>query len=108
MVTLLSEIRRKARKEHRCGLCNCKINPGEEYIVQTCVDGDVPYTFKMHPNCQTVSNGFMDGYDDEYNDAYFQEDINDWWRLADKGTRPSEGEWNKMSYKEKADYIFNS
>lgn len=50
--TLLSEVKRKARKEHKCIWCGQKIEVGETYIAEASIyDNDFQYS-KWHPECR--------------------------------------------------------
>lgn len=51
MPQVLKDGTRKARKQHRCGLCHAVICPGDTYSFQTCLyDGRV-YDFRDCPAC---------------------------------------------------------
>lgn len=51
MPILLSESKPKARKVHRCGMCNGQIVPGEVYNSATYKDDDL-YVFKTCQPCE--------------------------------------------------------
>ena len=56
---ILSEWR-KARKPHRCDLCNGTIEPGERYEHYVGkFDGEI-YTFRSHEKCKYVSDEIWD------------------------------------------------
>jgi hypothetical protein len=79
MAQLLSRSKPKARKEHRCSLCNGIIVRGEQYENQTCVDGGDLYTFKMHDDCESLINLIgMDCDGEGINSDIFYEEISEY------------------------------
>lgn len=50
---------RKARKEHTCDLCNCKIEKGEKYHYSFIRNGDT-YEWKSHLECEFVCTEIED------------------------------------------------
>lgn len=83
MVKILSEYKRKARKQHNCNGCECTIEIGWDYYIQNNTDGDTIWTFKMCEKCDYVLNEIIDdpeecdagGFDDEH--QYIPDDIRD-------------------------------
>lgn len=67
----------KARKEHHCGLCRGKINPGEKYIYQFIVDGGDSWDFKMHEKCGYISQKLWNWFDPDegLTDDFFENDL---------------------------------
>lgn len=56
MNVIAAKIVKKARKQHCCDYCNCKIEEGTLYHKDTCVfDGRI-YTWKSHPECCEIGN----------------------------------------------------
>ena len=48
---LLRQSERKARKNHRCTVCEELIKKGDVYLSQTCVEDGEIITFKSHLDC---------------------------------------------------------
>jgi len=69
--THLRDNKRKARKEHRCWLCNESILIGERYIDRAGADGDGIVTIKMHPECEHETHK----WDDMDWECFFQGDM---------------------------------
>jgi hypothetical protein len=69
--------KRKAKKEHRCGLCLREINPGEKYCYQFIVDGRESWDFKMHEKCEFISTALWNWFelDEGLTAEYFEESL---------------------------------
>lgn len=52
-----------AKKVHYCDWCGAKIEVGETYHSQTCVDGGDIWVFKTHLKCDDIAN-LLEMYDD--------------------------------------------
>lgn len=55
----------KARKPHRCELCDRTINKGEIHTARIGTGEDGPQTFRMHTICKAATDGW--GYDEWQN-----------------------------------------
>lgn len=70
---------RTAKKEHKCGICQKKIQPGEKYREYAGkYDGDFYYGKECEP-CQAIIIEYMESsyYD---NEGYNEDNIYEWWR----------------------------
>jgi len=77
---ILKETQPIARKEHICMFCGGRIQKGHQYLRQTnIVDGESPYDFTCHTECQSVAHylGMYDDCDPDYGltDDMFRESI---------------------------------
>lgn len=63
-----------ARNEHYCTLCGCKIEVGQIYIKQRCVDDGEFFGSKTHIECATLASnlGMYDGCDDTLTSETFK------------------------------------
>jgi hypothetical protein len=79
--TILSDIIRKARKEHVCAHCNSRINPGEEYrALSDNFDGELA-TYKYCATCCELMSRICYETSDEALDAFNARDYRDFWLL---------------------------
>ena len=62
-IEILKTKRRKARKEHTCDYCGCKIEKGEVYNRSTCKWSDSIYDWACHQECSEVVS-FLDAWID--------------------------------------------
>jgi hypothetical protein len=75
---IISVTKPKARKEHICNWCSCKIEKGSIYTNSFCVHDGETYTWKNHIHCEEIANKLkMFNYDDGYGvtDEAFQEAV---------------------------------
>lgn len=73
----ISTTKQKARKEHKCNWCNCKIQVGEIYTRQfNKQDGDT-YAWKTHIHCEEIASKLkmFDYAEEGLNEELFQESI---------------------------------
>jgi hypothetical protein len=65
MYSLIKEITRQARKQHRCIWCTEPIHAQEKYIYEcSSYDGHMQH-FHWHPECRVVSERFFHEYGEE-------------------------------------------
>lgn len=69
----LADMRPKARKRHRCFICNCSIWPRTVYRKSSFVSDGKAYTIKEHMECARVAAKWCDSFD--YPDGYQGEDV---------------------------------
>jgi predicted RNA-binding Zn-ribbon protein involved in translation (DUF1610 family) len=85
MPELISKTFPRARKYHRCDLCNQKIEPGEVYESQFCKYEGQVYKFRSHDVCRKISSklwGFIDPDEGMTEEAY-QEGVNEYcWQFV--------------------------
>ena len=63
MIEIISQKVKKAKKEHTCDWCQCKIDKGEEYQNTTLKFNDL-YIWKSHLHCTKIYQELkMDTYD---------------------------------------------
>lgn len=77
---VISIIKTKARKTHKCDWCNCNIDIGEIYERQTISDSGSLITWKNHVKCSEIShflNLFNENPSDGLSSDDFQESIKD-------------------------------
>lgn len=63
---VVTDVLRKAKKAHKCGLCGLTIDKGETYSYQFCKDGGDVWSFKSHCSCVDLATD-LDLYDDQDN-----------------------------------------
>lgn len=71
-----------ARKDHKCDYCEQKIQKGQKYDYQFCVDGEA-YSWKSHLDCNELACAlemFDDGYDDGLTQNDFKTYVCEKWR----------------------------
>lgn len=56
MIITLKDSHTIARKEHICGLCECKINKGQKYYRQTNIYDGCIYDWIEHEECRDVAS----------------------------------------------------
>jgi hypothetical protein len=66
--TYLSDTNPKARKDHRCVLCDLIIPKGTVHVARRGVDDDGPVTSRMHTDCEAVTRNWS-AYDWECSDT---------------------------------------
>ena len=73
---------RKARKEHKCDICNANIKTGENYHDKAgnCIHENMIYTSKECVECQPIIDEFCNSDSYERNEGYCDEWILEWWR----------------------------
>lgn len=70
----------KARKQHKCDLCGCPIEIGQQYERQTIEDGEL-YEYKCHTECVdaiSVLDMSRDCWDDGISQTYFKDFVDDY------------------------------
>ena len=67
----------KARKQHKCNWCGCKINIGTIYTTSFCVHDVDTYTWKNHIHCEEIASKLkmFDYADYGVDEENFQETI---------------------------------
>jgi hypothetical protein len=82
MPEVIEQVDRKAKKEHICDYCGQKIEIGEIYEDQACVQDGVLYHWKSHMSCKELTRELqMEGYDEGLTAEDFREYVNNY--LAD-------------------------
>lgn len=71
-MTFYSITKRKARKDHVCGMCHRVISPGETYLRGFGADG-LAWSWKLCTHCDAVLSIWDIAWDDEYNESTFDE-----------------------------------
>lgn len=54
----VSDAKTVARKPHECGLCGLPIEAGSTYINRRGFDDDGPVSFRMHAECEAVTQSW--------------------------------------------------
>lgn len=100
---VISSAERKARKDHVCDFCLCKIKKGVVYKDDTCVNNGEIYNWRSHLECKEVLNYIPvdddgDGIDsmqfDSALDQWFYDNEIEYFEINSSSTN-----------KEKVDYI---
>lgn len=80
MSMVLNRKERRARKSHRCSICNGDIVPGEHYIRYAYADGGRAYDMVQHIHCDALVERYCmamgcDEYDPDDVEYWAQEEI---------------------------------
>lgn len=76
MNTTIKTNKVKARKDHKCGYCNGRIEKGDVHNTDICA-GDTIFTFRSHIHCSNLVSEMIDWNDfqDGLNSDSFMEEI---------------------------------
>ncbi len=75
--TVLHESTPRARKRHRCSLCNRDIDAGETYNRQRSIYDGEPYVFKACEHCMALVRVIDESHAYWYDEGYTLDDIVD-------------------------------
>lgn len=109
MIQVLRTTYPRAKKEHLCMYCGCKIEVGEVYMRQTNIFDNEIYDWVCHKDCDTVAQelDMFDFCDEGLTDDHFRENINDYIGNELAKTDEDTDRYVQMSYLEKARAILN-
>lgn len=77
MTTVLHESTPRARKLHRCDLCNRDIDAGETYHRQRSIYDGEPYVFKGCGHCMALVRVIDESHDYWYDDGYTADSLSE-------------------------------
>lgn len=108
MITVLKDSHPVARKEHRCMLCEGKIEKRQRYYRQTCVYDAAPYDWTEHDECHEVARElymYKDCDDEGLTDEIFREDIDEF--IWNNFSEEENDRLYNLSYYEKVKIVLN-